>query len=465
MPQPCSSQTPCLAKARISASGTAAPPTSERMPLRHLPAPGLLGLRAIEGLDQADPDRRHAERERRRLELHQVEQIVGMQMRPGKDQLGAEHHGAVRHAPAVGMEHRRHRQHESVARDPRRRRGSRSACAAPSSGASRPRPSAGRWCPTCSTSRPDRSRRAGRRRSRPDRASASSAHSRLLGRVTGAPENGNTMTLSKRRWSRELPVERQQHVVDDQEAVLGIVRDPADLVGRQAQVQRVHHAAGRRDAEVALEVRVVVPAQRGDALAVLQAELLQGRSQRARASVVLGVGVRAQRLVRQARDDRVVSEQIVPARSSKWLSDSGTFIIVDFIARSSRVRSNIVGSGPASAWRRAPEPPRLPSSPRARRAAPTSRPASRSRVGVHAFAQPPLFHEPFASIERLGGRVARLHVEPEAMRAEIAERHLASSRSAGAAGPCSAGCSTSRFSSIERCGLRHPCRITKPADG
>ena len=27
------------------------------------------------------------------------------------------------------------------------------------------------------------------------------------------------------------------------------------------------------------------------------------------------------------------------------------------------------------------------------------------------------------------------------------------------------GCSTIRFSSIERCGLRQPCRITKPADG
>ena len=32
MPQPCTIQMPCRSKARISASGTAAPPTSERMP-------------------------------------------------------------------------------------------------------------------------------------------------------------------------------------------------------------------------------------------------------------------------------------------------------------------------------------------------------------------------------------------------------------------------------------------------
>ena len=59
----------------------------------------------------------------------------------------------------------------------------------------------------------------------------------------------------------ELAIERQQDVVDDQEAVFGVVRDPADLVGREAQVQRVHHAARGRDAEVALEVGVVVPAR------------------------------------------------------------------------------------------------------------------------------------------------------------------------------------------------------------
>ena len=40
MPQPCSSHTPWRSKARISDSGTAAPPTSERMPAGSFQRPG-----------------------------------------------------------------------------------------------------------------------------------------------------------------------------------------------------------------------------------------------------------------------------------------------------------------------------------------------------------------------------------------------------------------------------------------
>ena len=42
MPQPCKSQMPCRSKARISASGTAAPPTKERMPAGSFQRPGLV---------------------------------------------------------------------------------------------------------------------------------------------------------------------------------------------------------------------------------------------------------------------------------------------------------------------------------------------------------------------------------------------------------------------------------------
>ena len=52
------------------------------------------------------------------------------------------------------------------------------------------------------------------------------------------------------------------------------------------------------------------------------------------------------------------------------------------------------------------------------------------------------------------------------MRAEVAERHLREQANAGAAVALALfGCSTIRFSSTEPCGLRQPCRITKPADG
>ena len=40
MPQPWTIQMPCFANARISASGTAAPPTSERMPFGSFQRPG-----------------------------------------------------------------------------------------------------------------------------------------------------------------------------------------------------------------------------------------------------------------------------------------------------------------------------------------------------------------------------------------------------------------------------------------
>jgi hypothetical protein len=81
-----------------------------------------------------------------------------------------------------------------------------------------------------------------------------------FGRHRGAGE-GKDDDLLEGVQVRELPVQRQQHVVDDQETVFRVGGDPADLVRRQAQVQRVHHPAGGRDAEITLQVRMVVPAQ------------------------------------------------------------------------------------------------------------------------------------------------------------------------------------------------------------
>jgi hypothetical protein len=50
-------------------------------------------------------------------------------------------------------------------------------------------------------------------------------------------------------------------------------RDVADVVRVQAQVERVQDEAAARDAEVRLEVLVVVPAERRDAVAALEPEL------------------------------------------------------------------------------------------------------------------------------------------------------------------------------------------------
>ncbi len=105
------------------------------------------------------------------------------------------------------------------------------------------------------------------------------------------------------RLAADLLEERQQDVVDDEEAVLGVIRDPGDVVWREPQVERVHHAARRRDAEIALQVGVMVPAQRRHALALLQPRGEQRRGQLARAPVVLGECVPLERLVGQAADD------------------------------------------------------------------------------------------------------------------------------------------------------------------
>ena len=122
------------------------------------------------------------------------------------------------------------------------------------------------------------------------------------------------MTFSNFVRVTKFVVKRQQHVIDDQEAVAGVVRDIGDIVGMQAQVQRVQHAAGAGHREVRLEVRVVVPHQRRHALAALQAQLLQCAAERERAAVEIGVAIAMQAAVGQARDDFRLREQLPRAR-------------------------------------------------------------------------------------------------------------------------------------------------------
>ena len=57
----------------------------------------------------------------------------------------------------------------------------------------------------------------------------------------------------------------------------------------EAQVERVQHEPAARDAEVGLVVDVVVPAQRCDAVAAFEAELLQPDRERACTAAGLGV--------------------------------------------------------------------------------------------------------------------------------------------------------------------------------
>ena len=87
------------------------------------------------------------------------------------------------------------------------------------------------------------------------------------------------------------------------DAVFGMVGDPGHLVGREARVERVHHAAAAGDAEVQLEVAVAVPGQRGDAVAERQPRRSSACCDPARACRRLAVGGAVNVALDAARDD------------------------------------------------------------------------------------------------------------------------------------------------------------------
>ena len=75
---------------------------------------------------------------------------------------------------------------------------------------------------------------------------------------------------------RQQPGERLgQGVVDDDDAVVGVVGDVDDLRGEQPDVERVEHGTHRRHREVGDEVLGVVPHERADSLVAVDAELAE----------------------------------------------------------------------------------------------------------------------------------------------------------------------------------------------
>ncbi len=70
----------------------------------------------------------------------------------------------------------------------------------------------------------------------------------------------------------ELRGERPQHLVDDEHPVAGVRGDVRVVVGVEPEVERVGDEAADRRPDVRLEVLVVVPHHRPDAVAVLEPE-------------------------------------------------------------------------------------------------------------------------------------------------------------------------------------------------
>ena len=88
------------------------------------------------------------------------------------------------------------------------------------------------------------------------------------------------VVLHARQLRRELGQRRHQRAVDDDDLVFRVVHDVGELVGEQADVERVEHAAHAGDREVRLEVLLGVPRERRDPITRLDAEAAErGRQQ------------------------------------------------------------------------------------------------------------------------------------------------------------------------------------------
>ena len=97
--------------------------------------------------------------------------------------------------------------------------------------------------------------------------------------------------------------QRQQRRVDEQQPVRRVVDDVLELLREQPRVDRVHHGADARHRVVELEVAVVVPGQRGDAVARLHARGHERVGELPRAAEHLAPGAAVPRRVQRHRDD------------------------------------------------------------------------------------------------------------------------------------------------------------------
>ncbi len=95
---------------------------------------------------------------------------------------------------------------------------------------------------------------------------------RELARVAVAHHD---VALDGRELARDLGEQWDEVVVDEDEAVGGVVGDVRELLREQAEVERVEHRADGRHPEVGLEVLLGVPRERADAVPRLDAEAEQ----------------------------------------------------------------------------------------------------------------------------------------------------------------------------------------------
>src|SRR2546426_1278418 len=107
----------------------------------------------------------------------------------------------------------------------------------------------------------------------------------------------------------ELVEQRQERVVDDEHAVLGVVHDVREVTRMQTRVDGMQDVARERYSEVRLEMLVLVPAESRDAVTTPQAELLERDRELLRAGYEGRVRIPVESLVWPAGDDRLVPKE------------------------------------------------------------------------------------------------------------------------------------------------------------
>ena len=259
--------------------------------LREIPAPGI----RVEQLEDPEPDRRHPGRPGHPLGDERVEQALRVEERARVDELGTEHRREVRVAPGVRVEHRHDREDHVALRDAEAHR------------------VAGCDAERVQHRRAVRIEHALRQPGRPARV----AHRRglVLVQLRVLPRIGvdsrqqllvavlDDQDVFDVRALSELVEQRDEAAVDDDRAIVRMRRDVREVVRVQPQVERVQHEATARDAQVGLVVDEVIPAERPDAVAALEPELLQADRQGASAAARLAVGAPLEAAVGQTRHD------------------------------------------------------------------------------------------------------------------------------------------------------------------
>ncbi len=261
----------------------------------------------VEGLEDPHPDRRHAGADRHPLLDERVEQALRVEMRPREHLLGADERAREREAPCVRVEHRDDRQHGVAL-------------------VGAEEPGGGQRVDRDRAVRVDDALRqpGGPAREAHRRGSAlvDVAVDELA--LVGRGDQLLVVDRAVRRLARtdrdhvlephpvdELRGEGPEDLVDHEHAVACMGGDVGVVVRMEAEVQRVGDESAHRRADVGLEVLVVVPHERPDAVAVVQSEPPQRDREALGARRELRVAVPVPALVGQPGDDLAVAVELV----------------------------------------------------------------------------------------------------------------------------------------------------------